>query len=581
MTSPRVTDRIVPPEPPPEASQSGAVVWLRKNLFGSPTSSVVTVILGVALFLGLRGVLAFFFAEERLWDVIPRNATNYAIAGYPRSNFTRIWLSLDIMLFLAGFAMSVWRPSGRTSPVRIAAGLRSTGIVAVAVGVLAPETFSARFVVAAAGMVAIGASLLLVRVVGDRAMLESVRTLSLVGGGVALFLLVVWLLPIESTTQVPLTIAVGLGLVGHLIGRWVTPLVPPGLLRAVTVAVWLISLPVIYLHIQRNPVVDWDAVTGTWLPWIAGIAAAGVALIVAVSRSDRERAGVMNAVIVLSAIGVWLISAPMVARALLALLAVLTLATPTFGSAAAGRRNMVVTWLAAALFVSYIFVVGDAGTGLDTRNEYYGGLNLTMMLALGALLLSFPLGVLLALGRTSTMPIFRLMSTGYIEVVRGVPLITVLFISRFGILNFLPPELEFDPNVLVLGGMTAFSAAYLAENVRGGLQSIPNGQYEAAKALGMTTAQMTMLITLPQALRAVIPAIVGQVIALFKDTSLVAIVGLAEFFRVARDIVPNQPTSLGSILENLLFAAAVYWIFTYNFSRASQRLERKLGVGTR
>lgn len=581
MTSPRVTDRIVPPEPPPEARQIGAVVWLRKNLFGSPTSSAVTLVLGVVLFLGLRGVLAFLFAEERLWDVIPRNATNYAVAGYPRSNLTRIWLSLDIMLFLAGFAMAVWRPSGRTSPVGIAAGLRSAGIVAVLVGVLAPDTFSARFLVAVAGLVAIGAAVFLVRLAGDRALVESVPTLSLVGGATAIFLLIVWLLPIASTTQVPLTIAVGLGVVGHVIGRWLTPLVPEGLLRAVTVAVWLISLPVMYLHIQRNPIVDWETVTGSWLPWMVGIAVAGVVLIAAVSRSSRERAGVINAFVVLSAVGIWLIPAPMVARALLALLAVLSLATPTFGSAAVGRRKMLITWLAAALFVSYIFVVGDAGTGLDTRNEYFGGINLTMMLAVGGLLLSFPMGILLALGRTSTMPIFRLMSTGYIEVVRGVPLITVLFISRFGILNFLPPELEFDPNVLVLGGITAFSAAYLAENVRGGLQSIPNGQYEAAKALGMTTAQMTMLITLPQALRAVIPAIVGQVIALFKDTSLVAIVGLAEFFRVARDIVPNQPTSLGSILENLLFAAAVYWIFTYNFSRASQRLERKLGVGTR
>ncbi len=129
--------------------------------------------------------------------------------------------------------------------------------------------------------------------------------------------------------------------------------------------------------------------------------------------------------------------------------------------------------------------------------------------------------------------------------------------------------------------MTLFSAAYLAENVRGGLQSIPKGQYEAARALGMSTAQMTMLITLPQALRVVIPAIVGQVISLFKDTSLVAIVGLADFFRVVRDIVPNQPTSLGSILENLILAAVVYWVFTFSFSRASQRLERRLGVGTR
>src|SRR5690606_6146402 len=130
------------------------------------------------------------------------------------------------------------------------------------------------------------------------------------------------------------------------------------------------------------------------------------------------------------------------------------------------------------------FVIGAAGTGLETRNEYFGGMNLTIMLALGAVVLSFPIGILLALGRTSTMPVFRLMSTGYVELIRGIPLITVLFIARFGIRNFLPASFDPDPNVLVLGGITMFSAAYLAENVRGGLQSIPTGQYEAAKALG-------------------------------------------------------------------------------------------------
>ena len=160
-------------------------------------------------------------------------------------------------------------------------------------------------------------------------------------------------------------------------------------------------------------------------------------------------------------------------------------------------------------------------------------------------------------------------------------LITVLFFFRFGVLNFLPPGLQPDAILLAIIGITLFAAAYLAENIRGGLQSIPKGQYEAAKAMGMTTAQMTMLITLPQALRAVIPAIVGQIITLFKDTSLVSIIGLADFLRVANNIVPGQPDSLGTKLENLVFAAVVYWVFTFTFSRASLRLERRLGVGVR
>ena len=581
MTSPRVTADLRPPEPPPEANQPGAVVWLRRNLFRTPGSSVVTVVLGVVILLAIRGVLAFVFDPDRQWEVIPRNATNYAVGTYPRENLARIWLSLDIVFFLTGLSLAVWKPSGRTSVSAISAGFRSTAVVLLLVGVLAPATFSHRVLTFVIGVALLAATLIVDRTVGTESLARDVPMLGVIASAVVAFLAVLWLLPIDSSTLIPFAIGAAVGVVGHLVGRLLTDRVPSGSLRAAVTGLWLVSLPVIYLHIQRDPVIDVDTVTGDWLPWILGVGVVGAALITLVSRSDRERAGVLNAIVVIAAAAVWAFSVPMVGRALVLLLAGLSLATPTFGSSSAGRRNMLITWAVAASFVTYIFVIGAAGTGLDTRNEYFGGMNLTIMLALGAIVLSFPIGILLALGRTSTMPVFRLMSTGYVELVRGIPLITVLFIARFGIRNFLPASFDPDPNVLVLGGIAMFSAAYLAENVRGGLQSIPTGQYEAAKALGMTTAQMTMLITLPQALRAVIPAIVGQIIALFKDTSLVAIVGLAEFFRIARDVVPNQPASIGSILENLIFAAIVYWIFTYNFSRASQRLERRLGVGTR
>ena len=147
--------------------------------------------------------------------------------------------------------------------------------------------------------------------------------------------------------------------------------------------------------------------------------------------------------------------------------------------------------------------------------------------------------------------------------------------------RFLPQDIRLDVIVKAMVAMALFAAAYLAENVRGGLQSIPKGQREAAQAVGLSTVQMTVLITLPQALRAVIPAIVGQVITLFKDTSLVAIIGLADFLRIAQAVVPNQSASLGSMQESLLFAVVVYWIFSFGTSRASMRLEKKLGVGER
>jgi len=206
------------------------------------------------------------------------------------------------------------------------------------------------------------------------------------------------------------------------------------------------------------------------------------------------------------------------------------------------------------------------------------------VLAIAGIALSFPFGVLLALGRTSTMPIFRMMSVVYIEVVRGVPLITWLLVGSVIFPLFLPEGLDIDAIVRAIIAIALFSAAYLAENVRGGLQSIPKGQYEAARALGMTTAQLTIFIVLPQALRAVIPALVGQVIAIFKDTSLVTIIGLFDFLHIARSVIPSQTQPfnfLGTLRETLVFAAIVYWIVTFSISRASLRLEKKLGVGER
>ncbi|MFQ5897212.1 MAG: amino acid ABC transporter permease [Candidatus Methylomirabilia bacterium] len=210
----------------------------------------------------------------------------------------------------------------------------------------------------------------------------------------------------------------------------------------------------------------------------------------------------------------------------------------------------------------------------------WGGLMLTFLLAIVAIVASFPLGVLLALGRRSRLPVVRLLSTVYIEAVRGVPLVTILFMSSVMFPLLIPGHLHVDKVVRAMLALTLFSAAYLAENVRGGLQAIPRGQYDAARALGLGNALTMGLIILPQALRAVIPPIVGQFIGLFKDTSLVAVVGLLDLFEIARSILSN-PDWLGLRTEVLIFISAVYWAFSYSMSSASRRLEQRLGVGTR
>lgn len=244
----------------------------------------------------------------------------------------------------------------------------------------------------------------------------------------------------------------------------------------------------------------------------------------------------------------------------------------------AGWRRVVVKVVAVivvALIIRYGYgVIDTTGVGWDT----WSGLHLTLMVSAVAIVLAFPLGLLLALARRSTLPALRWLATGYIEVIRGVPLITLLFFGQF-VLNFLlAAGTDLSRVTRAIVAMSLFTAAYVAEIVRGGLQSLPKGQTEAGQALGLAPATIMRRIVLPQALRAVIPAMVGQFISLFKDSSLLTIIGIAEFLGV-RDIVHSQPDFRGSaVAETLVFVAFGYWAFAFAMSRESQRLERRLRV---
>ncbi len=244
------------------------------------------------------------------------------------------------------------------------------------------------------------------------------------------------------------------------------------------------------------------------------------------------------------------------------------------------RRALVIAWLV-SIPVTFVLLNGIAGSPLPrVSSNLWGGLLLTVLLAAIGIILSFPLGVLLALGRRSSLPAVRILSTAYIELIRGVPLVTILFMADIMLPFFLPGEVRIDRVTRAMGAIALFSAAYVAENVRGGLQAIPTGQIEAAQALGLSTARTTIDIVLPQALRSVIPANVGLFISLLKDTTLVAIIGLAELLGIGQAILA-QPESLGAHLEVFAFAGAVFFVLCYAMSQASYRLERELGVGSR
>ncbi len=244
-------------------------------------------------------------------------------------------------------------------------------------------------------------------------------------------------------------------------------------------------------------------------------------------------------------------------------------------------RYLLIAWLF-SLFISLILLYGTPFIGFlnIVPPNLWGGLLVTLLLAIGAIVLSFPLGVLLALGRRSSLPIIRIICTIFIEAIRGVPLISILFLFSLILPLFLPTGIRIDRLMRALIGMTIFSSAYTAENVRGGLAAVPYGQTEAAKALGHSNFQITALIVMPQALRAVIPPIVGQFISLFKDTTLASGVAVLELLAIGRSVI-SDPQYIGLQMEVYGFIAVVFWILSYMMSHASRRLEAALGVGER
>ena len=207
----------------------------------------------------------------------------------------------------------------------------------------------------------------------------------------------------------------------------------------------------------------------------------------------------------------------------------------------------------------------------------WGGLSLTLIVSAFALILCFPIGMFLALGRRSELPVIRYSSIGFIEIWRGVPLITVLFMSAVMFPMFLPDGTYMDKLMRVVIAITLFEAAYMAEVIRGGLQALSRGQYDAAKSLGMGYWRMHLLVILPQALKLVIPGIANTFLALVKDTPLIFVVGLLELAGMI-GLAKTNPKWLGMAIEGYVFAGLVFWVICYAMSRYSQRLEIRLST---
>ncbi|HEX2405531.1 MAG TPA: amino acid ABC transporter permease, partial [Acidimicrobiia bacterium] len=333
-----------------------------------------------------------------------------------------------------------------------------------------------------------------------------------------------------------------------------------------------------------------------WRPWASTYLIAAMVGFVAgsVAAGARDRAREAGLPLVRTTLRQVLLRFWPIIALVLIILAFTTTVTPallTVGAAAVGVGSYLLgralprtvrkwTWLVALLLLvgAYLALAAFGGVGWND----WGGLQLNLFLTVAGIMFAFPLGLLLAMGRRSSLPVIRTISVGYIEFVRGVPLVTLLLAGAFALGFLIPSDLRPGLVTRMLIAITAFEAAYIAEVVRGGFQAVPHGQVEAAQAVGLAPWKTMRLIVLPQALRATIPAMVGQFISLFKDTTLVAILGVTELLD-ATFIVNSQPAFLGQglFVLTLGFAALVFWVGSYTMSRESRRLERRLGVGER
>ncbi|MFV1999387.1 MAG: amino acid ABC transporter permease [Acidimicrobiia bacterium] len=597
MTAPELE---IAPEPPPK----GPGLWMRDNLFSTPASIVMTIIASIVVVLAYRGLLGFVFNPRGRWDAVTFNMKLLMVQAYPPTELWRVWGSVGAIFVLAAASFAMWRIGGMAEPRNVGKGLMGLGGGIVLGGLLAPFSSSGRITWIVTGVVILGGGWALRALTGERAKQPIIPMMGLVGLGMAIIAAIMWTVdvpfpgrdsdgvqlitqqPISTTTTIPWTIIFALTAITYAIFRLVADKSIGGAIRGTLTVLWLLSFPVLLLVVLRDPGLDWSRAASFYLPAFVGFAVAGWLILAFVSRPNVGELGrIIGALLLVVAFISFSISLPFAIRFLLLFLSLFALAAPTFGGEGAANRRYLLGWIGTVAFTTIgAFIIASESLIEVPGSFFLGGLSLTIVLAFTSIVLSFPLGIVLALGRTSTMPIFRLLSTAYIELVRGVPLITWLLVAFLMLPVALPNGIEIGGVMRAVGAMTFFNAAYLAENVRGGLQAIHTGQREASKALGMSTLQETVFITLPQALRAVIPALVGQVIATFKDTSLVTIVGLFDLLHMARQVIPaqSQPFSfLGSIKWTLVFAAVVYWIFTFAFSRVSQRLEKKLGVGER
>jgi general L-amino acid transport system permease protein len=590
----------------PEAAITPPGRWMKENLFSSWSNGIQTFVFAAILIGILKWVLNLVFAEESDWASVATNIRLLFAYNYPVEQFVRIWVSLGTLFAAASLSIAAWHLDMSISLRKLGLNVATTGGVFLLIGILVPGSAPTDV---RTGIFVTGAILLLIGLAVLFGVKDPHRKRvpfeALLIGTATIVVALVWLFPlgryeftgntasyasgtVNISTKGPWTVMMIVLVASFFIGKGLLRLIPDRALKGAMAVFWIAGPAFLIFVVLRDPAFDWSYIWKVDVPMTLGFVVLGGGLLYFLTKPGLGEIGrVIGAVLfgfaVFNYVAAFFGLYPMLQKARISflLLAVFAILAPTFSGERAARLRFAAGWAGLIVLTHWLITAINTPSTLDiAAPPFLGGFVLSLTIAYYVLVAAFPLGILLALARTSKLPIFRVMATVYIEVVRGVPLITILFFFSIMLNLFLPGGMSISELAAIFTGYALFSAAYMAENVRGGLQAIRRGQYEASDALGLTTIQRTLFIVLPQALRVTIPNLVGQAIATFKETSLVAIVGGFELVRIANQTIPNQPDYIGQNRPALLFISVVYWVFCYSMSRASRSLERRLGVGT-
>ena len=585
---------------PPEEPHLPPRQWIRENLFSSLFNTVLTIVSSLVILAIVRGLLAFIFNPQRQWEATATNLRLLMTQAYPEEQYLRVWVCVAVVLTLTAMSMAVWRAGSAVPLPGVGGRLLSGGVLLAIMALLAPFGTRSTFIWLVIAIVVAAGGEALRRFADEERSLSTLALLAMALGGLVATL---WVVPYGShtfnlqrtprvlaepgtvamSTKLPWTLMLVVAVAAYFVGILVRDRLPTNPLRATLLVTWLLMPPILLYLVLRDPSFDMGHVFTTDIPIFAAFAVLGGALLSWLTRPSTGEAGrIVAALVLVAGFAMFVTPMRMIVRLDMLLLAGFALSAPTFSGGPRARRRYTAGWLGVLGMMSWLITAINTPSTVDVPGEFFiGGISLTLMVAIFTIVISFPLGLALALARTSNMPIFRLLATWFIEFVRGVPLITILIFFSIMVPLFLPPGMHLGEVAAVVIGYSLFSSAYLAENVRGGLQSVTRGQHEAAEAVGMTTSQKTVFIVLPQALRVAIPPLVGHCIGVFKETSLLAIIGLFDVLYIARYVMSNQTEFMGSTKENILFVSLIYWVFAYQMSKASQRLEQRTGLGER